>query len=199
MWQRCCKQHFSNSPLRYLLSLLISIKLAACSETEVEGIVQVVRASWPHPAFCLVHCDHLSLWNRVATRLSQPLLSWKTTVRCCGYQVLGQQPHGNYASLLHALCHRYDQATADQLARDPAILSPRKINVDAHSMMEFVRTGRPPIGATRAAITRIANDLHHMVRLRYIVSPQPGLFSAIHPQPREDIFGKRITGLFLSP
>src|SRR5207245_222577 len=97
-----------------------------------------------------------------AASLSQPLLAWRALARQAGYQVIGRAPTGTYAVLLRALGLRHERATAEQLARDPQIVSPQKLNHDARSLMEWARTGRPPLGPTLADIDASANaPLHH--------------------------------------
>lgn len=153
------------------------------SEEDVVSLVEVIKAAWPRPACCLVHCQNVVAWNRVAACLTQPLLCWNTTVRCGGYQVLGQMPRGDSARLLRALCLRYEQATAEQISRDREVISQRTLHLDPHVLMEWMTKGRPPFGPTRADVARIARELHQMVRCRYLLETRPGYFSAILPQP----------------
>src|SRR5438105_2967485 len=85
----------------------------------------------------------------------------------------------NLAALLRALGVRHERATAEQLARDPQIVSPHKVNYDAHSLMEYTRTGRPSLGPTLADINSIANDLRTMALQRYIQQIAPGIYRAV--------------------
>ncbi|MGH9821692.1 MAG: hypothetical protein ACREDR_00315 [Blastocatellia bacterium] len=151
------------------------------SDTQVEALVQVIRGRWPHPAFCLARCHGVQVWSRAAARFSQPLLAWAALSRQGGYHVLGRAPTGTYGLLLRALCYRHERATPEQLAQDPAIVSPHKVNYDAHSLMEYERTGRLPLGATLADSDSIANDLRTMARQRYIQQIAPRVYRAITP------------------
>ncbi len=151
------------------------------AEEEVEALVHAIRDRWPRPACCLARCDNPQAWSRAAAHLSQPLLSWRALVRQDGYRVLGRVPTGTYAVLLRALCYRHERATAEQLAHDPAIVSPHKMNHDAHSLMEYARTGRPSLGPTLADIDSISNDLRNMALQRYIQQIAPGVYRAVAP------------------
>lgn len=167
----------------YAVTLDLGATKDLVSPTEAEELVQVIRDRWPHPAFCLARCHDPQTWSRAAARLSQPLLAWGALVRQGGYHVLGRAPTGTYAVLLRALCYRYERATAEQLARDPEIVSPHKMKHDAHSLMEYARTRRPPLGPTLADIDSIANALRTMALQRYIQQIAPRVYRAIAPIP----------------
>lgn len=63
------------------------------------------------------------------------------------------------------------------------------MNYDAHSLMEYERTGRLPLGATLADIDSIANDLRNMAGQRYIQQIAPRLYRAVTPvSPRTAAF-----------
>jgi len=168
-------------PTIFAVTLDLDATKDLVSSAEAEAVVQVIRDRWPHPAFCLARCHDPGAWSRAAARLSQPLLTWGALVRQGGYHVLGRAPTGTYAVLLRALCYRHERATADQLARDPEIVSPHKMNHDAPSLMEYARTGRPPLGPTLADSDSFSNDLRNMARQRYIQQITPGVYRAVAP------------------
>lgn len=165
----------------YAVTLDLDGTQGLVSDAQIEALVQALRDRWPHPAFCLARCHDLQTWSRAAARLSQPLLAWAALSRQGGYHVLGRAPTGTCAVLLRALCYRHERATPEQLAQDPAIVSPHKVNYDAHSLMEYERTGRLPLGPTLADIDSIANDLRNMALRRYIQQIAPRVYRAVTP------------------
>jgi len=168
-------------PTIFAVTLDLDASKDLLSSAEVEALVHMIRDHWPHPAFCLARCHEPQVWSRAAARLSQPLIAWNALARQGGYRVLGRAPTGTYAVLLRALGFRHERATAEQLARDPQIVSPHKVNYDAHSLMEYARTGRPSLGPTLADINSIANDLRTMALQRYIQQIAPGIYRAVAP------------------
>ena len=171
------------SPPVATVTLDLALSKDLFADADVESIVQVLHETWPTPAWCIVRCDNPVAWNRAAARLSQPLVAWRAFVKQSGYQVLGQAPRGTYATLLSALCTTHVQATAEQLAHDTRLVSPGKMNVDSHSIQQWVLHGQPPFGPMSANVSRIANDLRNMAQQRYIVQVSPGIFRAVTPTP----------------
>lgn len=167
--------------------LFVTLDLAAAKdyyrETDVALLVHLIRERWPQPACCLARCDHPLAWSRAAAALSQPLLSWRALAKQGDYTILGQSPRGDYARLLRALCLTHEEASAEQLAHDATIISPRKMNFDHRSTQRWLLRGIPPFGPNQADIGRIGNDLHNMARQRYIVEVSPGRFRAVLPTP----------------
>lgn len=111
-------------PTIFAVTLDLEASIGLLSPADVEALVSLIRGRWPRPAFCLARCREPLAWSQAAARLSQPLLAWGELAKQGGYHTLGRAPTGRYAELLRALCYRHERATAEQLARDPQIVSP---------------------------------------------------------------------------
>ena len=84
------------------------------TEAEATGVVQAALDEMPPTIFAVT----------LDLEASKGLLAWGELARQGGYHALGRAPTGRYAELLRALCYRHERATAEQLARDPQIVSP---------------------------------------------------------------------------
>lgn len=158
----------------------LDLALEPFTDEESAALVEVIQEQWPRTAFCLARCVNPICWMRPAATFSQPLLAWRAPVRQGGYLVLGRQVIGEQATILRALCYRYEWGTAERLANDPEIISPHKTNFDTHSLLEWATREKHLFGPTLADVSRIGNELQIMAERRYILH-QVGMYRAIHP------------------